>query len=243
MPSSTDQDRGIGEHGSCCAEVDVWQGNSVSSTLALHPCDTPTFTQCSGDACGGDFSQNRYAGSCDPDGCDFNPFRLGATGFYGSGTGSTVNSKQKVTVVTQFVGSGSQLSEVKRVYVQNGQVIPNPSPQTSGITGNSITAAWCEAENKAFNSSVNSFSDHGGMQSIGKAMSQGMVLVMSVQAEETDALWLDGDFPAGTDTSLPGVARGTCVSNAATLPTVGPTPAVTFSNIKFGPIGSTFATT
>jgi len=91
---------------------------------------------------------------------DFNPYRLGVKDFYGKG--KTVDTSKPFTVVTQFIGSGSTLSEIKRYYVQNGKVIENPQPTTPGITGNTITQEWCDAENKANKEDVYPFKDHGG---------------------------------------------------------------------------------
>ena len=91
---------------------------------------------------------------------DFNPYRLGVTDFYGKG--KTVDTSKPFTVVTQFLGSGSNLSEIKRYYVQGGKVIENPQPKTSGLTGNSITEAWCDTENKVHKEEVYPFKDHGG---------------------------------------------------------------------------------
>ena len=91
---------------------------------------------------------------------DFNPYRVGVTSFYGKG--KTVDTSSPFTVVTQFVGSGSTLSEIKRFYVQNGKTIQQPQPTVSGLTGNSITQAWCDAENTAFQEDVYPFNDHGG---------------------------------------------------------------------------------
>jgi cellulose 1,4-beta-cellobiosidase len=55
---------------------------------------------------------------------------MGNTTFYGPGL--TVDTKQKMTVVTQFVGS--PITSIRRFYVQNGKVIPNSN---SNIAGNS----------------------------------------------------------------------------------------------------------
>jgi cellulose 1,4-beta-cellobiosidase len=51
--------------------MDIWEANSISAALTPHSCDTATQTVCTGDRCGGTYSATRYAGTCDPDGCDF----------------------------------------------------------------------------------------------------------------------------------------------------------------------------
>jgi cellulose 1,4-beta-cellobiosidase len=57
-------------------------------------------------------------------------------------------------------------------------------------------------------------------------------------------LWLDSNYPLDKDASTPGVARGEC-STSSGVPTDviadSPDASVTFSNIKYGPIGSTYA--
>ena len=58
-------------------------------------------------------------------------------------------------------------------------------------------------------------------------------------------LWLDGEYyPLDRDPSEPGVARGTCAVDGSSEPdSVRETfkdASVTYSNFKFGPIGSTY---
>ncbi|EEB88231.1 hypothetical protein MPER_14052 [Moniliophthora perniciosa FA553] len=56
-------------------------------------------------------------------------------------------------------------------------------------------------------------------------------------------LWLDSDYPLEKDPSEPGVSRGTCDRSSGVpskLQADSPDATVHFSNIKFGPIGSTF---
>jgi len=76
-----------------------------------------------------------------------------------------------------------------------------------------------------------------------EAMTKGMVLVLSLWDDhEADMLWLDSNYPTDADPSTPGVARGTCDTNSGDPTTVERDQAdasVTFSNIKYGEIGST----
>jgi hypothetical protein len=72
------------------------------------------------------------------------PYRLGNHDYFGSGSSFTVDSTQKFSVVTQFLtddGTDSgTLSEIKRFYVQNGNVIENAYTKLSGLDSyNSIT--------------------------------------------------------------------------------------------------------
>jgi len=237
QPSKNDQNAGVGNHGSCCAEMDVWEANSMDTALTPHACETIAQHMCTGDACGGTYSSNRYAGDCDPDGCDFNPYRVGDTSFYGKGM--TVDTSSKFTVVTQFIGS--PLTEIRRFYVQGGTVIDNPSATVAGLTGNSITPAYCDAENAAFGGTY-SFKTQGGFASMSSAMEAGMVLVMSLWDDHyADMLWLDSTYP--TASTNEGSARGTCATSSgvpADVESNSPGASVIYSNIKFGPINSTF---
>src|ERR1700709_459865 len=152
--------------------MDIWEANSVSTAYTPHACSTVAQSMCQGDACGGTYSSTRYAGTCDPDGCDFNSYRMGDTSFYGKGM--TVDTSSVFTVVTQFIGS--PLTEIKRFYVQGGKVIPNSQSTIANVTGNSITTAFCDAQKAAFGDNY-SFKTQGGMASMSSAMQAGMTLV------------------------------------------------------------------
>lgn len=193
---------------------------------------------CDGDSCGGTYSSDRYGGTCDPDGCDFNSYRQGDTTFYGAGL--TVDTSKVFTVVTQFIGN--PLTEIKRFYVQDGVTIPNSESLIEGVTGNSITTEYCDAQMAAFTDEY-SFKAHGGMQSMSDALGAGMVLVMSLWDDHySNMLWLDSTYP--TDSTKPGSVRGPCDTSSGVPSDVEanhPDASVTYSNIKYGPIGSTFA--
>ena len=188
----------------------------------------------------------RYDGICDKDGCDFNSYRMGNTSFLG--TGKIVDTSSKFTVVTQFITSDNtasgELSEIRRFYVQNGVVIPNSQSKISGVSGNSITDAFCNAQKTAFGDH-NQFETLGGLSTMGTALENGMVLALSVWDDHTaDMLWLDSDYPVASSASTPGVARGPCATTSgvpATVESSAASASVTFSNIKWGDIGSTFS--
>lgn len=247
-PSSNDPNAGVGSHGSCCVEMDIWEANSISTAFTPHSCDAPGQTICRGDACGGTYSSTRYAGTCDPDGCDFNSWRQGDKTFYGKGM--TVDTSQKFTVVTQFITntgtSSGTLSEIKRFYIQNGKVIPNSQSTVKGVTGNSITQAYCDAQKSVFGD-TNTYKKHGGFASVSAGMKQGMVLVMSLWDDHyANMLWLDSDYPLDKSPAAPGISRGGCSRSSGDPKDVEgqyPGASVTFSNIKTGPIGSTYQTT
>lgn len=83
------------------------------------------------------------------------------------------------------------------------------------------------------------------MASMGRAGATGMVLVMSLWDDHyANMLWLDSSYPTDQATTKPGVARGTCATSSGVPADVeknSPNAQVSFSNIRFGPIGSTFA--
>lgn len=199
--------------------------------------------RCEGTECGD--GDNRYGGVCDKDGCDFNNYRQGDTSFYGPG--KTVDTKSKFTVITQFVtdtGTDSgKLTEIRRKYVQNGKVIDNSVSKISGVSGNSISDTYCTAQKKAFGDN-NQFSTLGGLNAMGGAIGRGMVLALSVWDDHAvNMLWLDSTYPTDKSASTPGVARGTCPITSGVPADVeknSPNSQVIYSNIKIGPIGSTF---
>lgn len=243
-PSTNDANAGVGDLGACCAEMDIWEANKISTAYTPHPCSNNVYHTCNGDACGGTYSETRYAGDCDPDGCDFNSYRQGNTTFYGPSSSFTVDSSQKVTVVTQFItGSSGVLSEIKRFYVQNGEIIENSQTLIAGTSGNSISTAYCTAQKSIFGDNT-SFFDKGGLAKMSAALAQPMVLALSLWDDHyANMLWLDSNYPVDASASTPGVARGTCPVTSgvpADVESQAPDSTVKYSNIKFGPIGSTF---
>jgi cellulose 1,4-beta-cellobiosidase len=240
-PASNNPNTGTGNTGSCCAEMDIWEANSQAAAYTAHPCTVTEQTACTGTTCS---SPNSTAGVCDQAGCDFNSFRLGDTSFYGPGL--TVNTNEPFTVVTQFVSSNNEstgtLSAIRRLYVQNGQVIQNSETNIAGITAtNEIDTNFCTQKVSALGDPT-TFSTKGGLSGMGTAMNDGMVLVLSLWDDyAVNMLWLDSDFP--TNGNAPGDLRGPCPTTSgvpATVEAQTPNAQVIFSNIKFGAIGSTF---
>jgi cellulase len=163
---------------------------------------------------------------CDPDGCGFNPYAQGVTNFYGNY--HTVNTLEPFTVITQFYTSDNTttgtLTNIVRLYIQNGVLIQNAVSTSTGL--DSITAAWCDSSDSAAASL-------GGLTTIGEALEAGMVLVFSIWNDNSQYMnWLD----SGSD--------GPCSSSAgnpSTIESTTPGTSVTFSNIRWGDIGSTFS--
>ncbi|KAF8184544.1 concanavalin A-like lectin/glucanase domain-containing protein [Mycena galopus ATCC 62051] len=206
----------------------------ISAAYTPHPCSILGQSTCTGTACS---APNSTQGTCDQAGCDFNSYRMGDATFYGPGL--TVDTSQKFTVVTQFIGS--PITEIARFYVQNGIFIPNSNSQVSGVTGNSITDSFCAAQKTAFGD-TNTFATKGGLAGMSQASSAGMVLVMSIWDDHAaDMLWLDAPYPPNKSPSSPGVTRGTCSASSGAPTDVESASAnaqVVFSNIKFGSISS-----
>ncbi|KAF5351244.1 hypothetical protein D9756_008443 [Leucocoprinus leucothites] len=241
--SDSDANAGTGSWGACCSELDVWEANSISTAYTPHPCTSTGISRCEGTSCGTD---DRYATVCDPDGCDFNSFRMGDKSFYGPGM--TVDTKRKFTVVTQFItdnnSSTGTLSEIRRLYVQDGKVIQNSKVNVPGMDAyDSVTGAYCDAQKNVFED-TKQFQAKGGMSGMSAAMARGMVLVLSVWDDHAvNMLWLDSDFPTDADPSKPGISRGTCSTSSGDPSDIEVSEAdssVTFSNIRLGDIGSTY---
>ncbi|KAG8782980.1 Exoglucanase 1 [Ceratobasidium sp. 428] len=239
-PSSNDANSGTGQYGTCCNEMDVWEANSMDTAYTPHPCSVQGQTRCTGDQC---------TSYCDQAGCDFNSFRMGDQTFFGKGL--TVDSSQKITVVTQFITADGTatgtLSEIRRLYVQNGKVIQNSKTNIAGMAAyDSITDAFCAAQKTAFGD-TNTFAAKGGFTQMSKAFDQGMVLVMSVWDDHAaNMLWLDSDYPTTASASSPGVHRGNCATTSgvpADVEVSAASASVTYSNIRFGDIGSTYTGT
>jgi cellulose 1,4-beta-cellobiosidase len=171
---------------------------------------------------------------------------MGNKTFYGKGY--TVNSSTKMTVVTQFITADGTatgaLSEIRRIYVQNGKVIQNSKTNISGMSAyDSITEPFCTAQKTAF-SDTNTFSQKGGYTNMGKAFDSGMVLVLSIWDDHAaNMLWLDSNYPTDRPATQAGVARGSCATTSgvpADVEANSPNSSVTYSNIKFGDLGSTY---
>jgi cellulose 1,4-beta-cellobiosidase len=211
--------------GACCMEMDIWEANSKSAAFTPHNCarqgDNP-FIACDNDVdCG--VGDDRFNGVCDKNGCDLNPYRFGETTFYGPGPEFTVDSTKPMKVVTQFIQDPTtkDVTEIKRLYVQDGNVIPSPTISITDTDGSEYsfdgvsdemcrkTKTWMQESDSAGNP-VNHWETLGGMAQMSKSFKQGMVLVMSIWDDTSDARmqWLDSHYPV--DGTNPGDSRGSC---------------------------------
>merc|ERR1711892_121664 len=229
--------------------MDIREANSMATAYTPHTCDSDiTQYRCEGTECGDNDSGERYDGVCDKDGCDFNPWRMGDTSFYGAGSQFTIDTTKPLTVVTQFItndGTDSgELVEIRRVWVQDGKVIENSQANQPDMQNwDSITEEMC-AENKQIFGDLDDHTEKGGLAAMGDSMDRGHVLVLSFWDDhDANMLWLDSDFPTDVDPSIPGVSRGPCPTESgdpADMESQYPDATVFYSNIKIGPLGSTF---
>jgi cellulose 1,4-beta-cellobiosidase len=246
-PSKTDPNGGTGQYGTCCAEMDIWESNQISTAFTPHPCTVNGQSRCSGTECGDDATGNRYKGVCDKDGCDWNSYRMNNKTFYGPGSQFAVDSTKPITVVTQFITSdktaNGDLVEIKRFYKQNGKTIQMPNANWPGIDKvNSITDKMC-GQAKTLFGDTNDYAVKGGLRAMGNALKRGVVLTMSLWTDHAaQCLWLDSSYPVNKDPSIPGVARGSCPTTSGKPSEVEaqyPGATVKYSNIRVGDIGST----
>ncbi|KFY79001.1 hypothetical protein V499_01951 [Pseudogymnoascus sp. VKM F-103] len=206
-------------HGSCCNEMDIWEANNAATAYAPHPCSVDGVYACTGAEC-------ESAGVCDKNGCGYNNYALGNSTFYGPGL--IVDTSRPFTVVTQFPATNGILTEIRRLYVQDGKVIQNAPINIEGpAPGDSMTDEFCVA------TGATAFNRLNGLEGMGGALSRGMVLIFSVWWDTSGFMnWLDSGN-AGPCSATEG--------NPTEIVKVEPNPAVTFSNVKWGEIGSTFS--
>ncbi|KAG8984630.1 Exoglucanase 1 [Tulasnella sp. JGI-2019a] len=235
--NATSANSGTGQYGSCCSEMDIWEANSMSAAYTPHPCSGTGLVACSGSTC---------TSTCDQAGCDFNSYRWGNTSFYGSG--KTVDTSKPFTVVTQFITNDNTatgtLTEIRRLYIQNGKTIQNSVTNVPGLpTYNSISDPFCAAQ-KTVTGDTNTFANEGGLKVMGQAFSRGVVLVLSIWDDySVNMLWLDSDYPTTASPTAPGVARGSCSTTSgkpADVEANGSSIHVIYSDVRFGDIGSTY---
>lgn len=164
---------------------------------------------------------------CDKSGCGLNPYKTD-TGYYGRNL--VVDTTRPFSVVTQFPASESGvLTSYKRLYIQDGNVFETPAVDISGTEQTIVDDAYCTAKN------ATRYMDLGATEGMGESMSRGMVLVFS--------LWWDSTtFMQWLDQSSSGVGPCNATEGSpASIAAIQPDTQVTFSNIRWGDINSTFS--
>merc|ERR1712241_1301937 len=223
-PNDLSNNMGAGKYGSCCAEMDIWEANSMANAYTPHPCGIEGQLRCEGVDCGDNDKNQRYDGVCDKDGCDINPFRMGNEKFYGRGEEFQVNTLKPVTVVTQFLTTDGtdegDLSEMRRYYIQDGEVIHSPTTKNLGVDDtDSITDGFCDAKKDLFGDE-NDFKELGGNKAMGESLDRGHVMIFSLWDDvEVNMNWLDSAFPLDKPVTDPGVKRGECPGGESSTPT------------------------
>jgi cellulase len=208
----------VNSYGACCNEMDIWEANKEATALTPHTCNQTGLSQCLGGLCG-------FNGTCDQWGCSDNPYVLGNHNYYGPGM--TVDTTKPFTVVTQFPAfANGTLQAIRRFYVQGGKIIGNAYSQDA-TPWNEIDTPYCEAHSGGAR-----FLELGGLPQIGGALTRGMVLIFSIWWDQGGNMtWLDSGN-AGPCTADEG--------NPSVIQKVQPDTQVTWSNIKWGEINSTF---
>merc|ERR1719401_744358 len=238
----------MGRLGACCAEMDLWEANKASTAFTAHPCTNEGLKVCEGTACGDTDLGERYAGYCDKDGCDFNSYRMGDHSFLGEGPGFTVDTTKPITVVTQWLTDDGtdfgDLSEIRRLYVQDGKIIKNSiAANLADYSGDSITEEFCVSQKRAFGD-PNDFAKKGGLKAMGEALNRGMVLVLSLWDDHLSRmLWLDSNTGNKKTMQDPGQLRGPCPTSSglpADLRSQNQDAYVRYTNIMYGEIDSTY---
>ncbi|KAI0198171.1 endoglucanase EG-1 [Astrocystis sublimbata] len=210
--------------GICCNEMDIWEANARSTQIAPHPCNQTGPYLCAGAEC-------EAQGVCDKNGCGWNTNRLEQADYYGEGSDFDVDTSKPFTVVTQFPADDSGvLLGVRRLYLQGGKVIKAKTIAKEGVPAvDYATDEYCEA------TGASAFMRLGANPGFGETLTRGMVLTFSLWWDEGGFMqWLDGESQgAGPCNATEGDPKN--------IQKIEPHPQVTFSNMKWGEIGSTFS--
>jgi cellulose 1,4-beta-cellobiosidase len=256
--SKTDPNVGHGKYGTCCAELDIWEANKISTQMTVHSCDKPGYYKCEGIECGDNNGKNasdpgdRFKGICDKNGCDFNPYREGDHLFFGPGPQFKIDSTKPVQVVTQFITTDGtdtgDLKEMRRFYIQGNKTIHNPSPSygpgPAGEKYDALSDDTCKVQMANFTDRWDVFHAKGGIAGMGKAMGRGLSLVFSLWDDHDVGMkWLDAIDPYPIPAGKSGALRGTCNQTEGNYDVVEkkhPDSTVIYSDVRYGDIGSTY---
>lgn len=123
-----------------------------------------------------------------------------------------------------------QLTSIRRLYVQDGKTIEMPVSTVEGVPAqNFLNDEYCNA------TGAEKYMGLGATEGMGAAMSRGMVLVFSIWWDKGGFMeWLDGlSSNAGPCNATEG--------DPEVIASIQPDTQVTFSQIRWGDIGSTFS--
>jgi cellulose 1,4-beta-cellobiosidase len=218
--------------GTFCSEMDIFEGNTKTQVYTTHGCidKCAQFTDTVEECARATMSQDQIDNVCDHSGCGINPFRYGANNsynedWYGAGAGFSLDASKVFTVTTQF-----HKDNITRFYFQGGKRIDLPTlyPGAEALKEPALEADYCDATYDRWSGGA----EYEPMAQMLKNLENGMVLAMSVWYDkETNGQggmsWMDGNNSWGK--------VGPCTE---TTSDDGDHQA-TFSNIRFGPIGTT----
>ncbi|KAI8297593.1 Exoglucanase 1 [Colletotrichum sp. SAR11_59] len=152
------------------------------------------------------------------------------------------NSRAFQTVVTQFAED-----KITKFFIQDGKRIDAPSPALPNFPDvNGLSKDYCRIKTVEF-SEPDTFEALGGVARQNDILRRPMVMALSIQDDYYAwNVWLDSTYPVdrGND---PGVTRGPCPwqendPNDLDTQWTWSKAKIAWSNIRFGPIGSTVNT-
>lgn len=230
----------INGSGVCCNELDIWEANARATQFAPHTCNQTGLYLC--DPASGACDKG---GVCDKSGCGMNPYKMGHPDYYG--LEDVVDTTRPFTVVTQFHAAAAEggngngtssesqgrpavLTSYTRLYVQDDVVIEMPAVEVNG--GGPPQTAMDDASCAASNATE--YLRLGGAAEMGRSLDRGMVLIFSLWWDpSTYMAWLDQTSsnagPCNATEGMPSVIAQT-----------QPDTQVTFRNVRWGEMGSTF---
>ncbi|KAK4177407.1 family 7 putative glycoside hydrolase [Triangularia setosa] len=226
------------EDGACCPEFAVWNSNAHSYSMSSHICEHDDYDLCNGPYCKPGFVDPEVRPGppeCVTFGCEHNPYRMGAKEFYGKG--KLIDTTKNFTVVTRW-----EEDRQYQFFIQDGKKIDVPLPNLEGLPKtNGLGEDMCAVQAEVF-SERNSWIERGGWETHQRqVLNRPMVLVTSIDANDFWAwnIWLDSRLG---DEGIVGAERGPCPQEGnepLTVQVSNPQAKVVWSNIRFGPIGST----
>ncbi|KAK4223566.1 Exoglucanase 1 [Podospora fimiseda] len=244
VPSRDDPVNGQGKLAACCPEFDVWNSNAHSYSMSSKVCPSGKnkFVVCTeGDYCDPRLSPSdeRPGPKCDPVGCSWSTYRLASKEFYGRG--KLVDTNKKFTVVTRW-----EENRVYQFFIQDGKKIEVPTARWDDLPKeNGISPDMCAKLPDIF-SERDRFMENDGWKSHLEMVTQPMVMAMSLNVDYWSYnLWLDSVYPPERENTpeMEYYEHGPCrdweKSNPRVVLAEYPYANVTWSNIRFGPIGST----
>ncbi|KAM7210485.1 Exoglucanase 1 [Rhypophila decipiens] len=232
-----------GESRACCPEMAVWNSNAHSYQISSHLCPQKEYVACKDRSC--DYyipysdDEDRLP-RCDRVGCGYNPFQMGNRDFYGKG--KILDTSRNFTVVTRF-----EQDRVNQFFLQDGKKIEPPKPKWDELkdTTNGISQDMCTKRADGFGES-DFWNKNQGWKGHLELMKTPMVLAVSIDDDDFEwNLFLDSVWPPDQEHEkevVPGVWRGDCPwqdNEPNYVYNNVPYSTVVWSNLRFGPIGST----